>query len=483
MGESTVKHFALTALLIASLLAGCAEPQPGPATRPAAEAGVSATVAETESIPPATELMGGPDFRRVVRQAKEKVFPAVIYIRVLKESHETGKKLTQEVSGSGVIVSPSGEALTNWHVVDKAVEIRCLLLDGRVMDAETLGTDKDTDLAVIQLDVPEGESVPAAEIGDSEMLTEGDFVMAMGAPWGMNRSVSIGIVSCTRRFLPGNSEYSLWLQTDAAISPGNSGGPLVNTEGRIVGINTRGVMYGGDMGFAVPAETIKLIRPKLREHGEANWSWTGLQLQPLKDFDRNIYFEGTDGVIVAETDPESPARRAGLQPRDRIMTVNGTPVAAERAEGLPAVRREFGLLAKGEPAELVVSRDEETRTVTLTPREKGKVEGEELDCPRWDLTVKQINQFDNPDLYFHRKEGVFVYGVKYPGNASSSGIEEQDIILRIGGEEVRTLEDVKRIHGEAIENVDKKHRILFTVLRNGLMRDVVLDFARDYERE
>jgi len=424
------------------------------------------------------------DFRAVVAAAKDKVFPAVVFIKCLKESHESGKKVTEETVGSGVIVSPTGEVLTNWHVVDKVVEVRCLLYDGRAMDAKVLGSDKDTDLALVQLDVPAGSgAVPFAELGDSGELKEGDFVMAMGAPWGLNRSVSIGIVSCTRRFLPSSSQYSLWLQTDAAISPGNSGGPLVNTEGKVVGVNTLAVMMGGDMGFAVPSRTIREILPQLRQSGKVQWSWTGLQLQPLKDFNKNIYFDASDGVIVAETDPESPARRAGIQPTDRIVAVNGQAVTAEREEDLPAVRRMLGLLAKYEPASFQLVRGGEPITVELTPREKGKVEGEELDCPRWDMTLKAINQFDNPDLYFYRKEGVFVYGVKYPGNAQNAGLAAKDIIAKIDEREVTTLDDVKAIHAEAVANVAAKHRFIFTILRNGLMRQVVLDFSRDYEKE
>ncbi len=420
------------------------------------------------------------DFRRIVSEAKDKVFPAVVFIKCIKESHEEGEKLRQEVSGSGVIISPTGELLTNWHVVDKAVEIRCLLLDGRAIDAKVVGTD----LALVQLELHDDAApVPYAVLGDSRQLKEGDFVMAMGAPWGLNRSVSIGIVSCTSRFLPNNSEYSLWLQTDAAISPGNSGGPLVSTAGEVVGITTLGALIGGDLGFAVPSETIECLLPQLREHGQVNWSWTGLQLQPLKDFERNIYFDAAEGVIVAGTDPNSPARDAGILLEDRIILVNGYPLNVVTEEDLSAARRQLGLLPKLEPATIELARGDERVTVKLIPREKGKVEGDELDCPRWDLTAKTINQFDNPELYFYRQKGVFIYGVKRPGNAGDAGLQEYDIILKIAGKEATALEDVKKMHAASLENIGTEHRVVFTVLRNGLLRQAVLDFLRDYEKE
>jgi serine protease Do len=424
------------------------------------------------------------DFRQVIKNAKDKVFPAVVYVKVLQESHESGQKISQEVSGSGVIISAKGEVITNWHVVDKAVEVRCLLYDGRAAEAKVIGSDKDVDLALIQLQLPaDTPPLPFAALGDSDLLKEGDFVMAMGAPWGLSRSVSMGIIACARRFLPDHSQYSLWLQTDASISPGNSGGPLVNTAGEVIGLNTRGVMQGGDMGFAVPSSTIKNVVSQLREFGHMNWSWTGLQLQPLKDFNRNIYFEGKEGVIVAETDPESPARRVGLQARDRLMKVSGTAVTAMTDEDLPAIRRLLGMLPKGKPVKFEFVRDGETKSIELEPREKGKVEGEELDCPRWDLTVKQINQFDNPDLYFYRKEGVFIYGVKEPGNAAAATLRAHDIITKIDGKAVTTLEDVKAIHKATLENLRTKNRIIFEVLRNGNVRQIVLDFARDYSKD
>lgn len=428
---------------------------------------------------------GGVDFRTVVKNAKDKVFPAVVYIRCLMETMESGKKITHEISGSGVILSEKGEVLTNWHVVDKTVEIRCLLLDGRYFDADKIGQDKDTDLALLQLKYPKDkpQKFPFAKLGDSATMREGDFVMAMGAPLGLNRSVTIGIVSCDKRYIEDHSEYSYWLQTDASINPGNSGGPLVNTNGEVIGINALGISSAENTGFSIPANTVKLIVERLRKFGEANWSWTGLQLQPLKDFNRNMYFEGDKGVIVAETDPESPARHAGIQQRDRIIEINGKPVTAIWAEDLPEIRRIIGLLPKNEDSQFKVLRDGKPLELKIKPRKKGKVEGEELECPRWDITVKAINQFDNPDLYFYCNKGVFVYGVKYPGNGSEAGLGQQDIILKIDGKSVKTLEDVKKINAEAIKNVDKIHRMIFTVLRNGLMQQVVVDYARDYEKE
>jgi serine protease Do len=429
------------------------------------------------------EVLERADFRQVVQAANAQVFPTVVFVKCLQESFSTGKRITGEVSGSGVIISSDGDVLTNHHVVDKATEIRCLTYDGQAYAATLVGLDKNTDLALLRLQLEPGKAVPYALLGDSTLLKEGDFVMAMGAPWGLSRSVSIGIVSCTKRFLADSSEYSLWLQTDASICPGNSGGPLVNTEGQVVGLNTLGTLRGGDLGFAVPSQTIQFILPQLRRSGKADWSWLGLQLQPLRDFNRNVYFDAVEGVIVSETDPESPARRAGIKARDRLIRVAEQPITALTEEDLPAVRRFLGSLEKGRSVTVELMRDTTPITVELTPTEKGRVEGEELDCPRWDMTVKTINQFENPSLYFHRKEGVYIYGIKYPGNASNSNLRENDIIVRIDGRDVTTLEDVRTIHAEMTASLGQRSRCVFTVLRGGLLNQVVLDYGRDYEKQ
>ena len=424
------------------------------------------------------------DFREVVRSARARVFPAVVYIRAIRQAMESGRARGEEVGGSGVVVGADGEVLTNWHVIDRVDQVRCLLSDGRHFKAQVLASDADLDLALLKLEVPEGgPDLPVAELGRSGTLEEGDFVMAMGAPWGLNRSVSVGIISCTRRYLPENSEYSLWLQTDASISPGNSGGPLVDTDGRIVGINTLGRTSGGDLGFAVPADTIREVLDRMRQRHEVGWSWLGLRLQPLRDFDRDMWFEGSEGVIVASVDPGSPAEAAGIRSRDRLLTVAGAPCVGLTAEDLPTIRRRLALLPADVPVPIEVLRGTERMSLTATPVIKGKVQGDELECPRWGLTAKAINRFENPELHRQRAEGVFIFGVRSPGNAANAGFQPNDIIVEVEGRPVATLADLEAAHTDSVRNLAQKKRVLVKLLRSGQIRQSVLDISRDYERE
>lgn len=421
---------------------------------------------------------------RIISAAKARVFPAVVFIKPIVEKYQRGEKETMQVTGSGVLISPDGELITNYHVVEKAVSIRCLLYDGSHFEAETIGSDKDTDLALLKLRLPEGHKpLPFAELGDSTMLKEGDFVMAMGAPWGLNRSVSMGIVSCTRRFMPGRSEYSLWLQTDASLNPGNSGGPLVNTAGRVVGINTLASMSGGDLGFAIPSATVKRIVRQLREHAKVPRAWTGLRLQPLNDFNQNMYFDAEEGIIVAGADPGSPAEKAGLAAGDRITRVGEASVTAVTDVDVPAVNALLAALAPDVPVTLAVHRNGEALEIEMTPRVKGKVEGDELDLPRWNMTVKTINKFANPDLYFVRREGVFIFGVKYPGNAATSGLRTNDIITTIDSSPVKTLEEAQDVYDRVVSKKGGRTRVAVEYMRGGIARQAVLDFSREYKSD
>ncbi len=432
-----------------------------------------------------SSALGRFDFRDVIRDAKQAVFPTVVFVRAVRETLQGGQTLRQEVSGSGVLISPAGEFLSNWHVIDKAQEIRCMLHDGRAFSARVLASDKDLDLALLQLEWPpeSGEPLPYARLGNSDAVEEGDFVMAMGAPWGLSRSVSIGIISSSRRYLPTLSEYNHWLQTDASISPGNSGGPLVNTEGDVIGINTRGILIGGDTGFAIPSSVIQELLPAMRQEGRINWNYTGLLFQPLNDFNRNIYFDYTEGLMVASVDPASPAERAGILTGDRVLAIGEHPVTARFEEDLSDVRRSLGLLPLHVPVSFDLMRGAVAVQAWVTPVEKGTVEGDSLDCPRWDFTVKVINRFDTPDLFFYRREGVFVYGVRHPGNAQRAGLQPRDIILEIDGSPVASLEEVRQHHAQAMTNLEERTRAFLTILRGGQRRQLVLEFSRDFQMQ
>lgn len=420
----------------------------------------------------------GADFSRTITRAKERIYPAVVFIQCVREDFERGVRSKVTVTGSGVVISPEGRVITNWHVIERALEIRCLLNTGEHHDAQLLGSDKDTDLALLQLKSPVPLHLPCAELRTDDRLSDGDFVMAFGAPWGLNRSISFGILSCINRYLPECSEYSGWLQTDASISPGNSGGPLVDTEGRIVGLNARG---GGDLGFAIPASTIRVLLPRLAANQGAAWSWTGIKLQPLRDFGRNIYFEGETGVIVSSIEEGSPAAMGGLKAMDRLLAINGHPVTALMEEHLPDVRRELALLPVGKAAILHLRREGMELDLQLSPCVKGAVSGESIDLARWDFTAKSINRHEAPDLFYVRQDGVYVEGVRHPGNASMSGLRRHDIILRVNGLEVRGLESFRELHSRSLAMIASgSTRVVLTVLRNSQQFQIAYDISRDF---
>ena len=420
-------------------------------------------------------------FQEIVSEAGNKVFPAVVYINAVAGDMKLGREQSNVVAGSGVLISPDGEMLTNWHVIDKAQSIRCLLNDGRAFQAKIIGSDKDLDLALLKLTLPPGTPpLPFAELAP-ETLSEGDFVMAMGAPWGLNRSVSIGIISCASRYLPVNGMYSLWYQTDASISPGNSGGPLVNTSGKVVGINTLGVRSGGTVGFSIPSTTIRDVLPRLRQYGKVNWAWFGFLLQPLRDFNRDIYFNFADGVIVSGTEPGSPARKAGFLPNDRIIAADGRKITVATGESMPGFLRMLGLMPFGKAVTFTVVRDGKTFDIALAPVAKGEVEGDESSCPRWGLTAKAINRFDSPNLYFYRTRGVYLFGVVPYGNAAQAHLYKDDIILSVNGQPIRTLADLNLAYQKAMKNINETTKADFVVLRGGQRRQIIMDFSNDIQ--
>jgi len=425
------------------------------------------------------------DLRKIINRAKSDVFPALIFVKPIVEDYDSGEKKQQEVFGSGVIVSGDGYAVTNWHVIDKAVKINCVLYDKRQVEVELIGSDRDTDLALLKLPDPApGQTYPYAGFADTARVQEGDFVMALGSPFGFQRSISLGIVSNAQRYIGFRTEhkYNTWIQTDAAINPGNSGGPLIDTLGRIVGINTLGVGSTG-LGFSIPASTVQSVMTRLKQDGRVIRAYTGLRLQALKDFHSNTFIDSAHGVLITGVEENSPAAEAGIRAGDILLRIDGQVVEGTYAELLPAIWRRLADLAVETSVSLELERGEETFQATVTPEKKGALEGEDLDCRRWNMTVKEINKYRTPRLYYIQKKGVYIQGVKRPGNAARSGLSRRDIIVKIDRLPVETIEQVKQIYERIIQDEQREKKVMFEVLRSGLRKWIVLDYRRDYDEE
>jgi S1-C subfamily serine protease len=442
---------------------------------------VAATAAGAASAAPPLEDGKAPlDFERVIATAKARVFPALVFVRPVQEDLSSGKKQRVEVFGSGVIVDPKGIVVTNHHVAEKAREIRCVLNDRRQVEARLVGLDRATDLAVLRLVLPAGESVPAAELGESRSLEEGQFVMALGAPYGFERSISLGIVSNARRHLGDDEEglYNDWVQTDAAINPGNSGGPLVDTKGRVVGINTLGIGQANGLGFSIPVDVVKRVVERIRKDGRVVRSQVGVTLRPLVDYMQNTVFPGEKGVIVDDVRPGGAAEAAGMRKGDRLLSVGGAETNGRWREDLPEIRWALADLAAGKPAEFVVERDGARKTLVVTPAPDDDGDEEGFEARRWDATFQTIHRERVPDLAFHRATGVYVLGVKYGGPAAQGGLREGDVVVSVDRKPVPDLAALRAAYEDGEKDPSPTRVVLVEVLRSGRRAFLAIGFAR-----
>jgi len=425
------------------------------------------------------------DFEAVIDTAKERVYAAIVFVKPIREEFAAGEKQRQEVFGSGVIISPDGLVVTNHHVAEKAARIDCVLFDREQVPARVLGLDPETDLALLRLERPSGAPpLPFATFAPAGEVVEGQFVMAIGSPFGFTRSISLGVISNSRRYMGFRTlyKYNLWYQTDAEINPGNSGGPLVNTKGEIVGINTLGLM-GTGIGFSIPGEVVRDVVARLERDGKVLRAWTGLEFQALKDFQTNTFAASERGVVIVNVEEPSPASEAAVRAGDLLLAVNGAPTDVPFVEDLPALLRRLADLPLDRPAAFRVRRGAEERELAVQPALKSRFEGEDFDCRRWNLTVKEITRFSEPDLFFLHRGGVFVQGVRRPGNAAAAGLARQDIVLTVDREAIRTIEDLRRIYERVVKDRAREKKVLIEVLRGTLKKWVVLDYSRDFDEE
>ena len=366
--------------------------------------------------------------------------------------------------GSGVILdAEKGYIITNHHVVERAVEIAVHLSDGRTLKAEMVGTDPETDIAVLQVKTDDLHELPVA---DSDTLRVGDFVVAVGNPFGLGQTVTSGIVSALGRSGLGIEGYEDFIQTDASINPGNSGGALVNLRGELVGINTAILSKSGGnvgIGFAIPINMAQRVTEQLVEHGEVRRGVLGVHAQDLTpDLAEAFGVKPRDGALVTKIEPGSPAAEAGLQPGDLITHVDGKP-----ADNAADVRNRVGLLRAGQEVELRVLRDGEPLTLTarLERPEPMAVPGELLH-PR--LAGSRVGNIVE-DMPMHGQiEGVVVLEVKAGSPAQKTGLRRGDVIVQANRRRVKELGALRRIAKDSdslLLNVRRGNQAFFLVLR------------------
>lgn len=376
--------------------------------------------------------------------------------------------------GSGFIISKDGYILTNAHVVDGADEIVVRLNDRRELKAELVGADAKTDVALLKVDATD---LPTLNIGDSEQLEVGEWVAAIGSPFGFDHSVTSGIVSAINRTLPSDA-YVPFIQTDVAINPGNSGGPLFNLDGEVVGINSQiFTRSGGFMGlsFAIPINVAMDIADQLRTEGRVSRGWLGVVIQPVsQDLAESFGLDGARGALIADVASDSPAAEAGLQAGDIILSVNGEPV--ERSTTLP---RLIGRVSPGEDIELKVLRDGERIDETVTVGDWPE-DGAQAAAPggmndtqtRLGVSVAPLEpgMLERNNL----SSGVRVTEVDPSSVAAAAGVRAGDIIVALDQQAIDSPERLSEVIGQ----VEGDRAVPLRIYRDGRSLFVALRLAQ-----
>lgn len=372
-----------------------------------------------------------------------------------------GRSEERQSLGSGFIISDDGYVMTNAHVVQDADEILVRLNDRRELSAEVIGSDAQTDVALLKIDASD---LPTLTLGDSDALRVGEWVAAIGSPFGFDHSVTAGIVSAINRTLPRDA-YVPFIQTDVAINPGNSGGPLFNLEGEVVGINSQiFTRSGGFMGvsFAIPINVAMDVAEQLRDDGRVNRGWLGVMIQPVsRDLAESFGMNDAIGALIADLDPEGPAARGGLQAGDVIIEVNGEEV--ERSSSLP---RLIGRGAPGSEVELTLMRDGEeiSESVELGSWPSAENETEQAsnnNQARLGVMVAEIDDAMREQLNI--QGGVEVRQVEPGSVAAEAGIRPGDILVSIDHRSLSSSEELVQI----VEELPTDRAIPMRLFREG----------------
>ncbi len=375
----------------------------------------------------------------------------------IPNDQEGGRERIERSLGSGVVIDPDGYIMTNNHVVEKASAIRVSFKGNEEYEAEVVGTDPQTDLALLKIKAKE-DALPFLRFATEREPRIGDQVMAVGNPFGLGHTVTVGIISALGRTI-GLIDYENLIQTDATINPGNSGGALVNMSGELIGVNTAILSRSGGsqgIGFAIPASMAEKVMNALKEHGEVQRAWLGVLVQPVdQSLSEYLGMAKPAGVLVSQVNEDSPAQKAGLKEGDVILAVDGKDVNTTAA-----LRAKVSLLPVGDKVDLTVLRDGKQNDVTVTlgelpeENESGQVQAPSQGTQEGleGVTVRNLNErmrqmAQVPDEI----EGVLVTDVGEQSAAFREGLRQGDVITQINREKVTDTDDYKSMIDKAPE--------------------------------
>jgi serine protease Do len=370
-------------------------------------------------------------------------FPGFRFPKPPHSGHQLG-------TGSGFVIRKDGIVLTNNHVVEKAKDITVRLSDGREYSAKVLGRDPKTDLAVLKIDVK--HDLPVVQLGDSDALRVGDWVVAIGNPFGLDNTVTAGIVSAKGRAI-GNGPYDQFIQTDAPINPGNSGGPLFNESGEVIGINTAIFSQSGGnvgIGFAIPINMAKQLVPQLEEKGHVTRAWLGVSIQQLTpELAESLGVDGSHGALVAGVTPGSPAAKAGIKTGDVITAYGNKKI--DEYNGLPSL---VAATKIGDTVPVEILRDGTLKTLEVTVAKLAEDDAQEEVAPnkgKWGLMLRELTPEERAQRNVEDGQGVLVAGVVPGSPADDAGVRSGDIVLQVNRKAVGSVEALRAEVGKTPE--------------------------------
>lgn len=363
--------------------------------------------------------------------------------------------------GSGFIIDKDGYIFTNNHVVEGADEIKVTLENGNEYDAKIIGSDKKTDIALIKID--DDNNLPVADIGDSDKLQVGEWVMAIGNPFGLSHTVTVGVVSAKGRII-GSGPYDNYIQTDASINPGNSGGPLINTRGEVIGINS--AIFAGNaggnigIGFAIPINLAMAILDDLKTTGKVTRGRLGVMIQKITpQLAKSFNLSQNEGALVGDVIPGSPAEKSGIKRGDVIITFNGHPV--KTMEELPTI---VAHTKPGAEVDVIVIRNGKEKklkaTIDVLEDSGAKVS---TNIEKLGLHVQDITPELLQSLELESSDGVLVSDVVFDSPASKAGLRRGDVIAEVNRKKINNLKDFE----EMMEKIDNEDNMLLLVKRGG----------------